>query len=115
MTAIPAVSAKAEEQIYRAALGKCIFGCDLRLPALMILILTPNFIVRGSAWTTASPLAPNDQRPLSVMSAVAESERVRFAYPTLRKEREGWGTRRLVAGIEPKSACDYFCDGDFIS
>jgi hypothetical protein len=25
-------------------------------------------------------------------------------YPTLRKEREGWGTRQLVAGIEPKSA-----------
>jgi hypothetical protein len=24
--------------------------------------------------------------------------RVRFEYPTLRKEREGWGTRRLVAG-----------------
>jgi hypothetical protein len=24
--------------------------------------------------------------------------------PTLRKEREGWGTRQLVEGIEPKSA-----------
>jgi hypothetical protein len=38
------------------------------------------------------------------MSDVVESERVRFAYPTLRKEREGWGTRQLVAGIESKSA-----------
>jgi hypothetical protein len=28
---------------------------------------------------------------------------VRFAYPTLREEREGWGTRRLVAGMDPKS------------
>jgi len=37
----------------------------------------------------------------SVMSAVVGG-RVRFEYPTLRKEREGWGTRRLVAGIEPK-------------
>jgi hypothetical protein len=26
---------------------------------------------------------------------------VGFDYPTLRKEREGWGTRRLVTGIEP--------------
>jgi hypothetical protein len=29
---------------------------------------------------------------------------VRFDYPTLRKEREGWGTRRWVEGKEPKSA-----------
>ena len=29
--------------------------------------------------------------------------KVGFDYPTLRKEREGWGTRRLVAGIEPKA------------
>jgi hypothetical protein len=29
---------------------------------------------------------------------------VRFDHPTLRKEREGWGTRRLVAGLEPKGA-----------
>ena len=28
---------------------------------------------------------------------------MRFDYPTLRKEREGSGTRRWVAGIEPKS------------
>ena len=33
------------------------------------------------------------------MSAVVEGGRVRFAYPTLRKEREGWGTRRWVTGI----------------
>jgi hypothetical protein len=38
------------------------------------------------------------------MSAVAESRRVRFVSPTLRKKREGWGTRRLVSGLEPKSA-----------
>ena len=31
---------------------------------------------------------------------------VRPDYPTLRKEREGWGTRQLVAGVEPKSAFD---------
>jgi hypothetical protein len=29
---------------------------------------------------------------------------VRPDYPTLRKEREGWGTRQLVEGIEPKGA-----------
>ncbi len=29
---------------------------------------------------------------------------VKFDYPTLREEREGWGTRRLVAGTELKSA-----------
>jgi hypothetical protein len=49
----------------------------------------------------------NDSRaPLhfSVMSAVVGGGRVRFEYPTLRKEREGWGTRRLVAAIDPKSA-----------
>jgi hypothetical protein len=32
----------------------------------------------------------------SVMSAVVIGGRVRFEYPTLRKEREGWGTRRFV-------------------
>jgi len=36
------------------------------------------------------------------MSAVAGGGRVRFNYPTRRKEREGWGTRRWVPGIEPK-------------
>jgi hypothetical protein len=36
------------------------------------------------------------------MSVVAEDGRARFDYPTLRKEREGWGTRRLVAGTEPE-------------
>jgi hypothetical protein len=29
---------------------------------------------------------------------------VRFDYPTLGKERQGWGTRQLVAWIETKSA-----------
>ena len=33
-----------------------------------------------------------------------EREMVKFDYPTLREEREGWGTRRLVAGTELKSA-----------
>jgi len=33
---------------------------------------------------------------LSVMFVVAGRGRMRFAYPTLRKEREGWGTRTLV-------------------
>jgi hypothetical protein len=28
---------------------------------------------------------------------------VRPDYPTLRKEREGWGTRQLVEGMEPKA------------
>jgi hypothetical protein len=31
---------------------------------------------------------------------------VRPGFPTLRKEREGWGTRRLLPGIEPKGADD---------
>jgi hypothetical protein len=31
------------------------------------------------------------------------AERVRFADSTLRKEREGWGTRRSVTGMEPKN------------
>ena len=30
--------------------------------------------------------------------------RARAAYPTLRKEREGWATRRFLRGIEPKSS-----------
>jgi hypothetical protein len=34
-----------------------------------------------------------------------EGGRVRFDYPTLRKEREGWGTRQLVAGIELIGLC----------
>jgi hypothetical protein len=37
-----------------------------------------------------------------VMSAKDRGEGLR--YPTRRKEREGWGTRRLVAGIEPKAS-----------
>ena len=35
-----------------------------------------------------------------VMSAAVVGGSVRFAYPTLRKEREGWGTGLLVTGIE---------------
>jgi hypothetical protein len=36
--------------------------------------------------------------------------RVRVGHPTLRKEREGWGTRRLVAGIESKRGSGHdFC------
>jgi len=34
----------------------------------------------------------------SVMSAAVVDGGVRFAYPTLRKEREGWGTRLLWWG-----------------
>jgi hypothetical protein len=39
--------------------------------------------------------------------------RVRADYPTLRKEREGWGTRQLVAEIEAKSALAWRTSGFF--
>jgi hypothetical protein len=48
---------------------------------------------------------PHEQNPLSDISAVAGGGRVRFDYPTLRKEREGWGTRQLVAGIANRAWC----------
>jgi hypothetical protein len=38
------------------------------------------------------------------MSVAVGAGWVRVEYSTLRKEREGWGTRQLVAGIESKSA-----------
>jgi hypothetical protein len=39
-------------------------------------------------------------------SAFRGSLKVRSDYPTLRKEREGWGTRRSVDGIEPETKVD---------
>jgi hypothetical protein len=37
-----------------------------------------------------------------LLASLDQSLRIDTGYPTLRKEREGWGTRRFVAGIEPK-------------
>jgi hypothetical protein len=34
-----------------------------------------------------------------------ETRRVRAVSPTLRKKRQGWGTRHLVAGIEKGEIC----------
>ena len=43
------------------------------------------------------------------MSAAVGDVGARFDYPTLRKRREGWGTRTLVAGMKPKSVLDAQC------
>jgi len=45
------------------------------------------------------------RKAMHFQEELVESQwRVSLAYPTLRKEREGWGTRQLVAGMEQKGA-----------
>src|ERR1700677_1116100 len=68
-------------------------------------ILRPEF---PSQWVLAG--VPTQSR-FPLCRVLWEMGRVRFDYPTLRKEREGWGTRRLVAGIDPKKRvrCEINC------
>ena len=50
------------------------------------------------------PRCPRERLRLPLRLLRWETKRVRFDYPTLRKKREGWGTRRFAAGIKPKSS-----------
>jgi hypothetical protein len=38
-----------------------------------------------------------------ILAGTPKSPKGKIRIPTLRKEREGWGTRQLVSGVEKKA------------